>query len=98
MITSGALVPILIPTNIGCDHRSPKDEGPGYTMDHEVIPVKIAFLHGPTFRVRFLIKYKFTKPLGPSVGVNQIWTKRNDHAPKNECVVLKKIYVPKRKF
>ena len=22
---------------------------------------------------------------GPSVGVNQMWTKRNNHAPKNEC-------------
>jgi hypothetical protein len=26
-----------------------------------------------------------TKPLGPSLGANRMWTKRNDHAPKNEC-------------
>jgi hypothetical protein len=25
-----------------------------YTMDHEVGPWKIAFVHGPTFMVRFL--------------------------------------------
>ena len=25
------------------------------------------------------------KVLGPSLGVNQIWTKKNDHAAKNEC-------------
>ena len=31
---------------------------------------------------------KFMKPLGPSLGVNRMWTKRNDHAPKNECVGL----------
>ena len=26
------------------------------------------------------------KPLGPSLGVNHMWTKRNDHAPKSEFV------------
>jgi hypothetical protein len=31
-------------------------------------------------------KDQFTKPLGPSLGVNQMWTKRSDHAPKSECV------------
>ena len=29
---------------------------------------------------------QFTKPLGPSLGVNWMWTKRNDHVPKNGCV------------
>jgi len=24
--------------------------------------------------------------LGPSLGVNRMWTKKNDHAPKSECV------------
>jgi hypothetical protein len=43
------------------------------------------------------LKYQFTKPLGPSLGVNQIWAKRNDHAPKSECVDSFKI-CPKRKF
>ena len=39
--------------------------------------------HGP-------ISYKkqFTKPLGPSPCVNQMWIKRNDHAPKCECVIF----------
>ena len=31
-------------------------------------------------------KKQITMSLGPSVGVNQMWTKRNDYAPKNECV------------
>ena len=30
----------------------------------------------------FLKKW-FTKPLGPSLGVNRMWIKRNDRAPKN---------------
>ena len=30
------------------------------------------------------LKRRFTKPLHHSVGVNQMWTKRNDHAPKSE--------------
>ena len=34
--------------------------------------------------VRF-IDNQFTKPSGPSLGVNRMWTKKNDHAPKNEC-------------
>ena len=33
----------------------------------------------------FFFKYQFTKPLGPLLGVNRMWTKRNHHAPKNEC-------------
>ena len=32
------------------------------------------------------VKSQFTKSLGPSLGVNCMWTKRNDHAPKSECV------------
>ena len=32
------------------------------------------------------LKNQFTKPLGPSLIVNRMWTKRNDHAPNNECV------------
>ena len=33
-------------------------------------------------------------PLGPSLGVNQMWTKRNDHAPKSECANVLR-YAPK---
>ena len=40
------------------------------------------------FMVQFpwfdFLKYQFSKLLGPSLGVNQMWTKRNDHAPKCE--------------
>ena len=38
-----------------------------------------------------LSKNQFTKSLGLSLGVNWMWTKRNDHAPKIERVVFKKI-------
>jgi hypothetical protein len=31
-----------------------------------------------------LLKKIVLKGLGPSLGVNQMWTKKNDHAPKNE--------------
>jgi hypothetical protein len=30
-------------------------------------------------------KNQFTNILGPSLGVNQMWTERNDHAPESEC-------------
>ena len=43
-----------------------------YTMDHEV---------GHTSIVNFL-KNQFTKPLGSSLGGNQMWTQRDGHAPK----------------
>jgi hypothetical protein len=36
--------------------------------------------------VQFLKNNQFTKFLGPSLVVNQMWTKRNDHAPKSDCV------------
>ena len=63
-------------------------------MDHEVGPWKMAFFHGPITMVRFL-KNQYTKPLGPSLGVNQMWVKRNDHAPKSQCVDLFNV-CPKR--
>ena len=37
------------------------------------------------FMVRLLEKYVL-KALGPSLGVNQVWTKKNDHASESECV------------
>ena len=30
------------------------------------------------------LKIQFTNSLGPSLGVNRMWTKKNDHAPKSE--------------
>ena len=41
-------------------------------------------VHGPTSMVR-LLKEIVLKALGPSLGVKQMWTKKNDHAPKSEC-------------
>ena len=42
----------------------------------------------PDFMVQLpwsdFLKYQFTKPLGPSLGVNQMWTKRNNHTPKSD--------------
>ena len=57
----------------------------------------MAFFHGPTSMVQFLKKNKVTKPLGPSLGVNQMWTKRNGHAPKSECAIFFN-YMPKKGF
>jgi hypothetical protein len=63
-----------------------------YTMDHEVGPWKMAFLHGPTswsnIHGPISLKIRFTKPWGPSLGVNQMWTGRNDHAPKWNVLIF----------
>ena len=50
-------------------------------MDHEVRPGKMVFFHGPDF-----LTNHFIKSLGPSLGVNWLWIKKNGHAPKSECV------------
>jgi hypothetical protein len=42
-------------------------------------------LHGPTSVAQFLERNQFGKSLGSSLGVNRMWTERNDHAPKSEC-------------
>ena len=67
--------------------------------DHGRWPLSTVRLHGPTSMVWFPKKNLFTKPLGPSLGVNQMWTRRSDHAPKDECVdfFLKK-YAQKMQF
>ena len=45
-----------------------------------------------------LKKNQFTEPLGPSLlGVNWMWTTRDDHAPKSECVDLFNV-CPKRAY
>ena len=56
---------------------------PVYTMDHEVGPWKMAFSHGS-----ISLKLQFTKPWGPSLGVNQMWTKRNDHVAKVNVMIF----------
>ena len=50
---------------------------------------------GSTSMVWFLKKKQITKPLGPSLGVNWMWTKRNDCAPKSEWVDFF-YYMPKK--
>ena len=35
-------------------------------------------------------------PLGPSLSVNQMWTTRNEHAPKVNVRFLTYIYMPKK--
>ena len=59
-------------------------------MDHEVGPCKMVVFHGLTSWSNIhwsdFLKKSITKPLGPSLGVNRMWTKRNDHATKSECV------------
>ena len=68
-------------------------------MAHGVGPWKMVFFHDLTWWVDFHgpiskpKKNQFTKPLGPSLGVNRMWTKRCDHAPKT---LLCLIYVQKR--
>ena len=46
-------------------------------------PWKMAFVNGLTSVVR-LHKKLVLRALGPSLGVNQMWTKKSDHAPKSE--------------
>ena len=67
-------------------------------MDHEVKPWNDGIFPWSNF-----LKKQFTKPLFSLLGVNRMWTKRNDHAPKTSCAgflnicpkeeVLKKIQV-----
>ena len=52
-------------------------------LDHERWPLSMIRVHGPTSMVR-LLKKLVLKALGPSLGVNQMWNKKNHHAPKSE--------------
>ena len=75
-------ISIIITTCTSNNHNV----GPVYTMDHRRWSFTMVRLHA--FMVQFLKKKikKFTKPLGPSLGGNRVWTKRNDHAPTIKCV------------
>lgn len=53
--------------------------------DHEVVPCHVAFSM-VTLSCSNLRKMECLKPLDPSLGVNQTWTKRSDHEQKSECV------------
>ena len=54
-----------------------------YAMDNAIKPWRMAFFPCFNFMFQlswsnFLQKYQFTKSLAPSLGVNQMWIKRND--------------------
>ena len=52
-------------------HQNPlPNRGESIKPDHGRWPFVMVWLHGPTSMIHF------TKPLGPSLSVNQIWTKR----------------------
>ena len=61
-------------------------------MDHEVGPWKMVFFHGPTIWSNFhgLVSLKniLQSPLGPLVGVNGMWIKRNNHASRKKCAIF----------
>ena len=44
------------------------------------------------------LKKSILKALSPSLGVNRMWTKKNDHAPKSECADFILIYAQKGHF
>ena len=50
-------------------------------------------LDGPAFIGMILSKNQFIQFLGSSLGVNRMWIKKNDRAPKSECVDLYCVYV-----
>ena len=62
-----------------------------YIKDYKVVPCYVTFFHGHTSMIQFA-KNANLKPLGPSQGVNWIWTKRSDHAPKSGCGDVFNIY------
>ena len=62
-------------------------------MDYEVGPWTRAFLYiWSQFMVQLpwsdFLKKLVLKALGLSLRVNQMWTRKNDHAPKSDCVVV----------
>lgn len=76
---------------VGAHYRKCSFLGPVYTMDHEVRSWKMAFSYGPISPasvVRSLKEINFTKFVGPSLGVNPMWTKRTDHSPKMNMLIF----------
>ena len=62
--------------------------------DHGRWTLSMVWVHGPTSMV-WHHKKLVLRALGPSLGVNQMWTKKNDRAPKSEGVDFFNTY-PKR--
>ena len=61
--------------------------GPVYTMDHESPTMEDGLFPWSDLMVQLpwpdFLENQFTKPLGPSLGVNRMWIKKNDHAPRS---------------
>ena len=89
------------PFSHDCNHKMGQNYMKDWILVHKgrftpwtmkIGPWKMAFSHGPTWwsNMHGLISLKnqFTKPLGPSLGVNQMWNKRNDHAPKVNVLIF----------
>ena len=55
------------------------------------------FFQWSEFMVR-LLEQIVLKALGPSLGVNRMWTKKNDRAPKSECAEFFKYMLKKGIF
>ena len=77
--------------------------GPVYTMDqksdHGRWPFPWSDLMVQLPWSDFLRKNNLQSLWGPSLGVNQMWSKRNNHAPKSECVFFLFFNIcPKRAF
>ena len=64
--------------------RAGSHHGPwSMTMEDGICPRSDLMIQLPWFD---FLPNQFTKPLGPSLGVNRMCTKRNDHAPKRKSV------------
>ena len=72
---------MLPPTFVCVTHQG---RFPPWTMEDGLFSWSDLMVQLPWYD--FFLKTQFTKFLGPSLGVNQMWTKRNGHAPKSECV------------
>ena len=65
--------------------------------NHGKWPFSTVRVHGPTSMVR-LLKKLVLKSLGPSLGANQMWTKKNYHAPRKWMCWFFIIHAQKRQF
>ena len=68
-------------------HHGPRSK----TMEDGIFPWSDFMVQLPWFD---FLRNQFTKPLGPSLGLHPMWTKRNDRASTNECDDFL-IYAPK---
>ena len=79
--------------------KLPKGQFTLWTMklDHGRWPFSMVQVHGPISMVRLLKKIAL-KALGLSLGVNRMWTKKINHAPKSECAYIFSIHAQNWQF